>query len=76
MITLKPLFGYLAERKMNMTDLARLLGVTPASIHRMHRLNCFNTTMIDRICSTLDIGIKDVMRWEPDKPREITSLEI
>lgn len=53
----------MAENNIKINQLAKMAGVGNLSISRLKK-GQFNMKLIDRICSTLDIGIKDVMRYE------------
>lgn len=64
MVTLKPLFGYLAYNRIPIKDLAEKSGVAYQVLLCMRRNNTFNATNLDKICTCLNIGIKDVMRYE------------
>ena len=63
MISFKPLFGYMAENNIKINQLAKMAEVGNSSISKLKK-GQFNMRLIDRICSALDIGIKDVMRYE------------
>lgn len=69
MITFKPLFGYMAEHRITGKFLAEQIGVAPATVTKMRSTGRFTRPVIDKICSYLNIGIADVMRYEPDKER-------
>lgn len=64
MITLKPLFGFLAYNRIPLKELAQKSGVCYQTILLMRRNNTFNAKNLDKICTCLNIGIKDVMRYE------------
>ncbi len=65
MISLKPLFAYLAYHRISKQELAEKSGVPYQGICKMRRNNTFNTTNLNKICTALNLNIKDVMRYEP-----------
>lgn len=66
MLTLKPLFGWLAYNRISLKELAEKSGVNYGTLLTMRKNNTFNKENLDKICTCLNIGIKDVMRYEED----------
>lgn len=66
MLTLKPLFGYLAYNRITIKELAQKSGVYYETLLKMRRNNTFSKENLDKICTCLNIGIKDVMRYDED----------
>ncbi len=66
MLTLKPLFGFLAYNRITLKELAQKSGVNYQTLVLMRRNNTFNAANLDKICTCLNIGIKDVMRYDKD----------
>ena len=64
LISIKPLFGFLAYHNISLKELARRAGVSYASLMKMKKTGEFSFSVIDKICTCLNIGIKDVMRYE------------
>lgn len=71
MLTLKPLWGYLAYHRITMQKFAEKSGISNISLWRMKKYNIFTVAQLNTICETLNLGIKDIMRYdfdEQDKP--------
>lgn len=69
MITFKPFFGYMAYHRINKNELVKKVGLTKTAIKKMSKgiiTSGINTDDIDKICSTFDLSIKEVMRFDPD----------
>ena len=64
MISLKPLFMFLAYNDISIKELSEKSGVSYVRLLVMRRKNVFTKNHIDKICNCLNIGIKDVMRYE------------
>lgn len=64
MISYKPLLGYLAYHNISKAELARKMGISTVALYRDINENCVNANMLNKICLTLNIGIKDVIRYE------------
>lgn len=64
MISLKPLFMFLAYNDISIKELSEKSGVSYVRLLEMRRKNVFTKKHIDKICNCLNIGIKDVMRYE------------
>ena len=64
MLTLKPLFGYLAYNRISIKELAEKSGISYKVLLFMRKNNTFNKTNLDKICTCLNLNIKDVMRYE------------
>ena len=64
MITFKPLFGYLAEHHITLTDLSEMTDITVTTLTRMKKTGSFSRNTLDKICSVLKIDIRDVMRYD------------
>ena len=64
MITLKPLWGYLAYHNISIAELSRRSGVATITLHNMKKNNTFTGSVLDKICTTLNINISQIMRYE------------
>lgn len=66
MVTLKPLFGFLAYHRISLKELAERTGLSYQTVMTMRRNDTFTLKSIDKICFALNLGIKDVMRFEEE----------
>lgn len=64
MISFKPLAGYLAYHNITKAELAKRMGVGYTSVENIFLKNTINNKLLDKICMTLNISVKDVMRYE------------
>lgn len=64
MVTLKPLFGYLAYHRISLKELAEKSGISYPTLLAMRRENRFTVKQLDKLCLTLNLNIKDVIRYE------------
>ena len=67
MLTFKPLFGFLAYNRISVKELSEKTGIPYQTLLSMRRTSTFCTRNLDKICTALNIGIKDVMRYDPDE---------
>lgn len=66
MISFKPLYGLLAERRMTSKDLSEAAGIKVPNLYRIRKTNRATVDEIDAICRALKCGIPDVMRYEAE----------
>lgn len=64
MISMKPLFGWLAYRNISLKELSEKSGIGYPALLNMRKNNSFTVRNLDKICTTLNINIKDIMRYE------------
>ena len=64
MISMKPLFGWLAYHRISLKELSEKSGIGYATILNMRKTNSFTVRNLDKICTTLNLNIKDIMRFE------------
>ena len=64
MISMKPLFGWLAYRNISLQELSEKSGVGYPTLLKMRKNNSFTVKALDKICQTLSVNIKDIMRYE------------
>ena len=64
MISIKPLFGFLAYHNISLKELARKSGVSYITLIKMKKTGEFSFSVIDKICTCLNLEIKDVMRYD------------
>ena len=64
MISIKPLFGFLAYHNITLRELSKRSGISCFTLSRMKKTGEFSLSTIDKLCSTLNLEIKDVLRYE------------
>lgn len=64
MISLKPLFMFLAYNDISIKELSEKSGVSYVRLLEMRRKNVFTKNQLDKICNCLNLNIKDIMRYE------------
>jgi len=64
MVTLKPLFGYLAYHRISLKELAEKSGISYPTLLAMRREDRFTIKALNKLCLTLNLNIKDVIRYE------------
>lgn len=65
MISMKPLMGYLAYHNISLKELADKSGVSYPTLLKMQREAAFNTSVLDKICTTLNVNIGQIMKYIP-----------
>lgn len=63
MISMKPLFGWLAYRNISLKELSEKSGIGYSTLLKMRKDNSFTVRNLDKICTTLNVNIKDIMRY-------------
>lgn len=64
MISIKPLFGFLAYHNISLKELSEKSGVAVPTLSKMKKTGEFTFSVIDKICQALNVNIKDIMRYE------------
>ena len=64
MISMKPLFGWLAYRNISLKEKKEKSGIGYPTLLNMRKNNSFTVRNLDKICTTLNVNIKDIMRYE------------
>lgn len=64
LLTLKPLWGYLAYHRITTKEFSEKTGISLVALWHMKKHNSFTTEQLNVICSTLRLGIKDIMRYD------------
>jgi putative transcriptional regulator len=64
----------LAKRKLTVGALAERVGITPANVAVLKngRAKAVRFTTLAALCQVLGCQAGDLLRWEPDEPREST----
>ena len=66
-ISYNKLWKLLVDRKMSKADLRRAAGVAPNTMTRLRRDEEVTLTVLNKICTTLNVDIGDVMEFVEEK---------
>ena len=66
MLSLKPLFGYLAYNRISLKELAKRSGLSYQALVFIKRDNTMSKDSLDKICTCLNLRIDQVMRYDED----------
>ena len=68
-LSYKNLWKQLIDRDMTRKDLHRISGVSHATLAKMSRGESVTASVLERICTSLNCKIEDVMEIVPDQLR-------
>ena len=66
-ISYNKLWKLLVDRKMSKADLRKAAGIAPNTMTRLRRDEEVTLTVLNKICTTLNVDIGDVMEFVTDK---------
>lgn len=66
-ISYNKLWKLLVDKKMSKADLRKAAGIAPNTMTRLRRDEEVTLTVLDKICSTLEVNIGDIMEFLPEK---------
>lgn len=69
-ISYNKLWKLLVDRKMSKADLRKAAGVAPNTMTRLRRDEEVTLTVLNKICTTLNVDIGDVMEFVEDAALE------
>jgi putative transcriptional regulator len=69
-ISYKKLWKLLIDKDMKKKDLQKLACVSSASITKLGKNENVNTEVLEKICTSLQCDISDIMEMIPDKSEE------
>ena len=64
-ISYNKLWKLLVDKKMSKADLRKATGIAPNTMTRLRRDEEVTLTVLNRICSTLEVDIGDIMEFLP-----------
>ena len=64
-ISYNKLWKLLVDRKMSKADLRKAAGIAPNTMTRLRRDEEVTLTVLNKICTTLNVDIGDVMEFIP-----------
>ena len=62
------LWKLLIDRHMTKTQMRLAVGLSTATLAKLSKRETVRTSIIDKICKTLNWRVRDVMEYEPDRP--------
>ena len=65
-ISYNKLWKLLIDKKMSSADLRKEVGIAPNTMTRLRKDEEVSLAVLNRICSTLNVDIGDVMEFVPD----------
>lgn len=65
-ISYNKLWKLLVDKKMSKADLRKAAGIAPNTMTRLRRDEEVTLTVLNKICSTLEVDIGDIMEFLPD----------
>ena len=69
-ISYKKLWKLLIDRDMKKKDLQKLAGISSASIRKLGKNENVNTEILQKICTSLNCDICDVMEFVPNNEKQ------
>lgn len=65
-ISYNKLWKLLVDKKMSKADLRKAAGIAPNTMTRLRRDEEVTLTVLNKICTTLEVDIGDIMEFLPD----------
>ena len=65
-ISYNKLWKLLVDKKMSKADLRKAAGIAPNTMTRLRRDEEVTLTVLNKICSTLEVDIGDIMEFLPE----------
>lgn len=66
-ISYNKLWKLLVDKKMSKADLRKAAGIAPNTLTRLRRDEEVTLSVLNKICSTLDVNIGDIMDFIPEE---------
>ena len=66
-ISYNKLWKLLVDKKMSKADLRNAAGIAPNTMTRLRRDEEVTLAVLNKICSTLDVDIGDIMEFVPEE---------
>lgn len=68
-ISYNKLWKLLVDRKMSKADLRKAAGIAPNTMTRLRRDEEVTLAVLNKICTTLEVDIGDIMEFLPEADR-------
>ena len=65
-ISYNKLWKLLVDKKMSKADLRKAVGIAPNTMTRLRRDEEVTLSVLNKICSTLEVDIGDIMEFLPE----------
>mgnify|MGYP003307302160 FL=1 len=65
-ISYNKLWKLLVDKKMSKADLRKAAGIAPNTMTRLRRDEEVTLSVLNKICTTLEVDIGDIMEFLPD----------
>lgn len=65
-ISYKKLWKLLVDKKMSKADLRKAAGIAPNTMTRLRRDEEVTLAVLNKICTTLEVDIGDIMEFVPE----------
>ena len=65
-VSYKKLWKLLIDKKMSKADLRKAAGIAPNTMTRLRRDEEVTLAVLNKICSTLNVDIGDIMEFMPE----------
>lgn len=65
-ISYNKLWKLLVDKKMSKADLRRAAGIAPNTLTRLRRDEEVTLAVLNKICTTLNVGIGEIMEFIPE----------
>ena len=69
-ISYNKLWKLLIDKKMSKADLRKAAGIAPNTMTRLRRDEEVTLAVLNKICTTLEVDIGDIMEFLPDQKDE------
>jgi len=69
-ISYNKLWKLLIDKKMSTAELRREVGIAPNTMTRLRKDEEVSLSVLNKICSALEVDIGDVMEFLPDNNRD------
>lgn len=66
-VSYNKLWKLLIDKKMSKAEMRRAAGISPNTLTKLNRDEEVTMTIINKICTTLQVDIGDVMEFIPEK---------
>ena len=71
-ISYNKLWKLLVDKKMSKADLRKAAGIAPNTMTRLRRDEEVTLTVLNKICSTLEVDIGDIMGFLPSNEDRVS----
>ena len=73
-ISYNKLWKLLVDKKMSKADLRRAAGIAPNTMTKLRRDEEVTLTVLNKICTVLDVDIGDIMEFVPESIADYSAM--